>query len=90
MSNLWKLQSLCPLSTAEVGYFYEYHMFLYKHSTKIKKLCRFKFHVIAEDMTGQVQVVLGDREARTVVGRRCFDIADEVFKSSYILLFSLL
>ncbi|KAL1819893.1 hypothetical protein ACET3Z_014762 [Daucus carota] len=38
----------------------------------------FKFHVIAEDMTGQVQVVLGDREARTVVGRRCFDIADEV------------
>ncbi|KAL1806033.1 hypothetical protein ACET3Z_029101 [Daucus carota] len=39
---------------------------------------KFKFHVIAQDMTGQVQVVLGDREARTVVGRRCSDIADEV------------
>ncbi|KAL1826094.1 hypothetical protein ACET3Z_012872 [Daucus carota] len=62
----------------EVGYFHDKHMVLYKHSTKINNLRRFKFHVIAQDMTGQVQVVLGDREARTVVGRRCSDIADEV------------
>ncbi|KAL1807767.1 hypothetical protein ACET3Z_024757 [Daucus carota] len=45
---------------------------------KRKECRRFKFHVIAQDMTGQVQVVLGDREARTVVGKRCSDIADEV------------
>ncbi|KAL1831004.1 hypothetical protein ACET3Z_000655 [Daucus carota] len=40
---------------------------------------KFRFHVIAEDMTGKVQVVLGHREARTIIRKRCLHLADEMF-----------
>ncbi|KAL1804946.1 hypothetical protein ACET3Z_028014 [Daucus carota] len=62
--------------------------------TKIENLCpvcencnrfvpypqkKFRIHVVAEDKSGQMQVVLGDREVRTVIGRRASDLADEIF-----------
>ena len=36
-------------------------------------------HFVAEDTTGQMQVVLVDREVRTLIGRRALDSAAEVF-----------
>ena len=36
-------------------------------------------HFVAEDSTGHIQVVLADREVRTLIGRRALDLAKEVF-----------
>ncbi|KAL1818684.1 hypothetical protein ACET3Z_013553 [Daucus carota] len=44
-----------------------------------KKISRFRIHVVAEDKSGQMQVVLGDREVRTIIGRRPSVLADEIF-----------
>ncbi|WOH14599.1 hypothetical protein DCAR_0934119 [Daucus carota subsp. sativus] len=49
---------------------------------------KFRFHVIAEDMTGKVQVVLGDMEARTIIGKRCLHLADECLTESNIQMFT--
>ncbi|WOH00678.1 hypothetical protein DCAR_0520051 [Daucus carota subsp. sativus] len=38
----------------------------------------FKMHFVAEDSTGQIQVVLADREVRTIIGRRALDLAAEM------------
>uniref|UniRef100_A0A165A0B4 Uncharacterized protein n=1 Tax=Daucus carota subsp. sativus TaxID=79200 RepID=A0A165A0B4_DAUCS len=40
---------------------------------------KFKIHVVAEDQTGQMPVVLGDREVRAITGRRASDFADQIF-----------
>ncbi|WOG95562.1 hypothetical protein DCAR_0414887 [Daucus carota subsp. sativus] len=40
---------------------------------------KFRIHVVAEDKSGQMQVVLGDREVRTIIGRRPSVLADEIF-----------
>ena len=39
-------------------------------------------HFVAEDSTGQIQVVLADREVRTIIGRRALDLAAEVLTVS--------
>ncbi|XP_063944073.1 uncharacterized protein LOC135150813 isoform X1 [Daucus carota subsp. sativus] len=45
---------------------------------------KFKIHVVAEDQTGQMPVVLGDREVRAITGRRASDFADQVFVIFYV------
>ncbi|WOG81831.1 hypothetical protein DCAR_0100983 [Daucus carota subsp. sativus] len=49
---------------------------------------KFRFHVIAEDMTGKVQVVLGHREARTIIRKRCLHLADECLTESHVQMFT--
>ncbi|XP_017251519.1 uncharacterized protein LOC108222125 [Daucus carota subsp. sativus] len=45
---------------------------------------KFKMHFVAEDTTGQMQVVLVDREVRTLIGRRALDSAAEMKAGSTI------
>ena len=47
---------------------------------------RLRLCVVAEGISGQMQVVLRDGEVRTITGSRASDLADEVpfiIKSSY-------
>nr|XP_017225017.1 PREDICTED: uncharacterized protein LOC108201236 [Daucus carota subsp. sativus] len=59
-----------------------------KNAIEVNINFQFRFHVIAEDMTGKVQVVLGDMEARTIIGKRCLHLADECLTESNIQMFT--
>lgn len=41
-------------------------------------LCRYRIHVFAKDSTGDMQLILGDREVRTIVGMRARELVTQV------------
>ncbi|KAK1379518.1 hypothetical protein POM88_026262 [Heracleum sosnowskyi] len=45
---------------------------------------KYKIHVIASDDTGDLEVIMHDREVRTLIGRRARDVLDEVSNISLI------
>ena len=41
-------------------------------------LSRYRISVTAEDSTGEMQIILGDREVRTLMGKRARQLLEEV------------
>lgn len=49
-------------------------------------ISRFRVHVFAKDHSGQMQVVLGDREVRTVIGFRARELFAQVCINNRIII----
>lgn len=43
------------------------------------KYDRYKINVAAVDPTGGIDIILGDREVRTLIGKRARDLYEEVY-----------